>query len=348
MKLRRLVASGILMALASALISGPSFSASKITPGSACKVYKSKVIYQGKQFTCIKSGKKLIWSKGVVVKKPTPTPIPKTTSIYPPKTSASAVTHPPSSMQGINDQHFLFSGGMDPEFVTLGPKTGGRPDLGSYSGKTGVNFEIALGKPILAPMDALFIGFNNRNSDLRIAADGTHQVPFDDLQLCFKSIDPDWPGLIYCFYHLRNSPLLLGINKSPTCSNAKEWPGPLRAEGAQFFAENNGVIEASAVSESCMALLGRQVKRGAVVAYSGTVGTHSQAPIMMKVPDASINPTVKSGDAHLHWVQGDVFFYWKCFSDGASFEPGVIAYPWECNGYSVPREEQSVEFKYSR
>ncbi|MEI7697595.1 MAG: hypothetical protein WCJ16_05595, partial [Actinomycetes bacterium] len=28
----------------------------------------------GKKFTCIKSGKKLVWDKGVVVKVPTPTP----------------------------------------------------------------------------------------------------------------------------------------------------------------------------------------------------------------------------------------------------------------------------------
>ena len=66
-------------------------------------------------------------------------------------------------MLGISDQQSLFSGGMDPAFVTLGPKTGSRPDLGSYPGKTGVNFEIALGKPILAPIDARFIDFNNRN-----------------------------------------------------------------------------------------------------------------------------------------------------------------------------------------
>jgi len=330
----------MLIVLALAFIPEVSFSASKITPGSPCKVYQSKSIYLNKQYTCIKSGKKLVWSKGVVVKKPTPVP--------PTKISVSALSKPPVNMQGINDQHVLFSGGMDPAFVTLGPKTGSRPDLGSYAGKTGVNFEIPLGKPILAPMDAHFIGFNDRNSDFRNGMDGTLQVPFDDLELCFESTSSDWPGLIFCFYHLQNSPLLLGINKTPACSNAKEWPGPLLAQGWQFFTENDYSTPLNSVSESCQALLGREVKRGAVIAYSGTVGDHSQAPIKMKVLDKSLNPTVKSGNKNLHWVQGDVFFYWKCYGMNAQFEKGVLAYPWECDGYTVPVEEQSVDFKYPK
>jgi hypothetical protein len=88
------------------------------------------------------------------------------------------------------------------------------------------------------------------------------------------------------------------------------------------------------------------VKRGDVIAYSGTVGGHSQAPIMKKVPDKAINPTVKSGDKNLHWVQGDVFFYWKCYGKNVQFEQGVLAYPWECDGYTAPTEQQSVDFKY--
>jgi hypothetical protein len=252
------------------------------------------------------------------------------------------------SMQGINDQHFLISGGMDPAFVTLGPKTGRSPELGWYDGKSGVNFEIGDGEPILAPIDARFIGFNNRNSDFRNGMDGTLQVPFDDLELCFESTSSDWPGLIFCFYHLQNSPLLLGIDKDPLCSNAKEWPGTLRAEGWQFFTENDSGLVGNSVSASCGALLGREVKRGAVIAYSGSVGTHSQAPIRMKVPDKTLNPTVKSGDKNLHWVQGDAFFYWKCFAVDAAFEQGVLAYPWECNGYKVSSEQRSVDFKYQK
>jgi polyhydroxybutyrate depolymerase len=42
-------------------------SAQKITPGSACKVLNQKVVYQNKTYTCIKSGNKLVWNKGVKV-----------------------------------------------------------------------------------------------------------------------------------------------------------------------------------------------------------------------------------------------------------------------------------------
>ena len=49
-------------------------SAQKITPGSACKVLNQKTVYANKTYSCIKSGKKLLWNKGVAVKKPTPTP----------------------------------------------------------------------------------------------------------------------------------------------------------------------------------------------------------------------------------------------------------------------------------
>jgi len=62
-----------------ALLPVHAISAQKITPGSTCKVYKQKVTSQNKVYTCIKSGKKLVWGKGVVVKKATPTPTPTPT-----------------------------------------------------------------------------------------------------------------------------------------------------------------------------------------------------------------------------------------------------------------------------
>lgn len=256
----------------------------KVIPGSKCSKAGVTSKANGMIFTCKKSGKKLIWSKGNKIVVPTPTisskqipqsnPI-RTTTVFPPKDSASAITLPPVNMIGINDQHWQFSGGMDPNYVTLGPKTGTHPEMGSHDGKN-------------------------------------------------------------------------GVNNSPLCSNAKEWPGPLRAEEWQFFINNDGYKIGDAVSASCKALLGRSVKRGDVIAYSGTVGTHSQAPITMKVPDKSINPTIIKGDPNLHWVQGDVFFYWKCFSKTAVFEKGVLAYPWECGGYQAPREQRLITYKYPK
>jgi hypothetical protein len=89
MRFRSSITKALLVALAVSLFPVSAESAQKITPGSNCKVANQKIVYQGKTYTCIKSGKKLIWNKGVAVKKttatatatatatPTPTPTPE-------------------------------------------------------------------------------------------------------------------------------------------------------------------------------------------------------------------------------------------------------------------------------
>ena len=47
-----------------------------ITPGTKCSKAGSTAISAGKKYTCIKSGKKLVWNKGAVIATPTPTPTP--------------------------------------------------------------------------------------------------------------------------------------------------------------------------------------------------------------------------------------------------------------------------------
>ena len=49
----------------------PTFAAVKA--GAACKKVGAFSTFEGKKFTCLKSGKKLIWNKGVIIKKPIPT-----------------------------------------------------------------------------------------------------------------------------------------------------------------------------------------------------------------------------------------------------------------------------------
>jgi hypothetical protein len=178
-----------------------------------------------------------------------------------PSNSASAITQPPLSMAGINTENPRFDGQMDPAYVTLGPTEGLFPEFGFYPSKIGINYRVALNAPILAPLNSKFIGFNNRNSDARNGMDGTLQAPFDDLQLCFESTNKEWPGLIYCFYHLKNSPLLKGIHTTKLCSNSKMWPGKLRAGGRQFYGENDLIRPADAASAACGALLGKKLKR---------------------------------------------------------------------------------------
>ncbi len=55
-----------------------------IKAGSSCKKVGQTSSYAGKKYTCVKSGKKLVWNKGVAIVKPTPvltpTPIPTPTA----------------------------------------------------------------------------------------------------------------------------------------------------------------------------------------------------------------------------------------------------------------------------
>ena len=67
----------------------PQANAATAKAGVKCTKLKATSIVKGKKFTCIKSGKKLVWDKGVLVKplvtKPSPTPNSSTQVITCPK-----------------------------------------------------------------------------------------------------------------------------------------------------------------------------------------------------------------------------------------------------------------------
>ena len=69
--MRKLVA---LFTASSLLISAPLTASAAVKAGGACTKLNSTTTVGGYKFTCIKSGKKLVWSKGVkvVVAKPMP------------------------------------------------------------------------------------------------------------------------------------------------------------------------------------------------------------------------------------------------------------------------------------
>ena len=263
-----------------------------------------------------------------------------------PNTSASAITSPPPSMEGINTHTQVFGTDADLNIITLGPKYGSRPDREPYSNKTSMDFELKHGTPVLAPIDMVFIGFKNRNAKYRIRSDGQQQAPYNDLELCFESSSRDWPGMIICAYHLSTSPLLLGHNKNPDCSEVEEWGSTNQMQGQLFF-ELDDYPGEKGNPRACDALIGHRVKRGELIGFAGSVGTHSMAPFRFKVSHTSENPTVKRGNRYLHWVQPGSFFYWKCYTPGANFSGGILAYPFECGGYQLPVEQHDVNFKYS-
>ena len=77
--MRRLLA-GLVAVLSLSLITAQ-ISVAAVTPGAKCSKAGATSTYNGKKYTCVKSGKKLVWNKGVAVAKPvpvasqTPTPV---------------------------------------------------------------------------------------------------------------------------------------------------------------------------------------------------------------------------------------------------------------------------------
>jgi hypothetical protein len=255
-------------------------------------------------------------------------------------------------MEGINTHTEMYGTGADPNVITLGPKVGGQPGWEPYTNKTSMEFELNHGVPVLAPADMMLVGFKNQSVKYRIRSDGERQAPYNDLELYFESVSPDWPGMIISVYHLLSSPLLLGHNQHPDCAEGETW-GTNQAEadgvssqGHLFFAFNDYLREQGNAS-SCDALMGYSVKRGELIGFAGSVGSHSMAPFRFKVSHTSANPTVREGNLHLHWVQPGSFFYWKCYSFDAQFPSGVLAYPFECGNFQIPSEQHDVSFKYS-
>jgi hypothetical protein len=262
-------------------------------------------------------------------------------------TSASAITSPPPSMENINTHMEIYGTGADPNIITLGPKVGGHPDWEPYSNKTSMEFELNHGAPILAPIDMVLVGFKNGSAQYRIRSDGQKQAPYDDLLLYFKSVSPDWPEMIIGSYHLLTSPLLPGHNQNPDCSEIEEWGSRMQVQGHMFFPNEDKIMDSTGDALSCDALIGHTVKRGELIGFAGSVGTHSMAPFRFKVSHTSENPTVQKGNRYLHWVQPGSFFYWKCYRTGTKFPSGVLAYPFECGGHQLPAEQHDVNFKYS-
>jgi diaminopimelate decarboxylase len=71
MRIKGSLARGVLLAMGIALIPVTAEAAQNVTASTACKVLNQKVVSQDKTYTCVKSGKKLMWNKGVTVVKPT-------------------------------------------------------------------------------------------------------------------------------------------------------------------------------------------------------------------------------------------------------------------------------------
>ena len=266
-----------------------------------------------------------------------------------PAGTASAVTGPPADMTGINSMHDLlrtqnssisFGTQANPAMMTLGPTDGGEPSWPPYEGKHSLNIKMPKETPILAPFDVRFVGFKNRSAEYRQdTPQDSYQAPFDDLALCFESVNDDWPGLVMCIYHLYTTPLLQAHLDNDACGIQERWDGG-GAEAGRIYYEYNSTEGSQRDPESCQPLLGSIIERGGVIGYSGQVGGNPHSAFKFKVRSLDQNPLTTAGDPYLHWVQPSVFFYWQCFEPDAMFQPGVLAYPFDCEPTTTTPSEQ--------
>jgi hypothetical protein len=94
--------SSLVLTLALLFTALQAYAANPPKPGAACLKVSSTQIYKGKKYTCIKSGKKLVWNKGVAVASkqststpsPTPTPSPTATPTPSPTPEPSKTSSP--------------------------------------------------------------------------------------------------------------------------------------------------------------------------------------------------------------------------------------------------------------
>jgi hypothetical protein len=83
--------------VAMALILAPVNAIAAVKAGDLCKKVGSTATANGKKFTCIKSGKKLVWNKGVAIAKPKPvaTPVATPTPLVSPTPSPTPTVYVP-------------------------------------------------------------------------------------------------------------------------------------------------------------------------------------------------------------------------------------------------------------
>jgi len=107
--MRRLL-TGLVAVLSLSLITAQ-LSVAAVTPGAKCSKAGATSTYNGKKYTCVKSGKKLVWNKGVAIAKPvpvaSPTPTPVATPTPTPTPTVSA-TPTPTPTEVITAENFRF------------------------------------------------------------------------------------------------------------------------------------------------------------------------------------------------------------------------------------------------
>jgi len=110
-----------LLITSSALLTSISPAASAVKPGDTCKKSGQTTSSNGFKFTCLKSGKKLVWSKGVKLPASKPTVSPSATATPTPSATATPAVTKPLSLDNLEYQQvYLASRSEVSKFVAKG------------------------------------------------------------------------------------------------------------------------------------------------------------------------------------------------------------------------------------
>jgi hypothetical protein len=170
--------------VAAALFLVPINAIAAVKAGDVCKKVGTTATANGKKFTCIKSGKKLIWNKGVALLKskpaetptpmPTPTPEPTSSGIPTPVATPSQTSTPSPArplntnviteasryVQSIVSDSKLNTSDVKPSvFLHIeAGKNGNYPSIAEQSIKKAINFYWALGFKLPQPEVHVILG----------------------------------------------------------------------------------------------------------------------------------------------------------------------------------------------
>ena len=245
------------------------------------------------------------------------------------------------------DSKISYGDQAHPDMITLGPKRDERLDTSSYEGNRSIEIRMPLSTPVLAPLDLEFVGYINRSAKMRKSSSGKIKQPYDDLELCFKSINRK-TQLVMCVYRARSSPLLPKLFKTKWCNVRPDWDSSERGVpkgGLIYYERNTTKYYDFKKDDVCGVKIGTIIKRGEILAYPGAQGDKTRIDFRFKVYDEKPNSLLdkkKTFNVNLHWVQPTVFFDWECFEEGQAYGSEVLTYPFDCKPlYELNSSEQS-------
>jgi M6 family metalloprotease-like protein len=140
--MKKLLSLAITLALCGSVLSPHALASVK--SGTKCSAQGQTKNWQGKKFTCIKSGKKLVWNKGVAFAKPVPAQTPIPTATPTPTPTATSVQKTTDVYSGPSELSDKIDNCKIKEVNLNGPRNG-------RAGPEGAQISLPSGFPVVKP-----------------------------------------------------------------------------------------------------------------------------------------------------------------------------------------------------